>query len=338
MNRRALIAAFGGAAASRVVWPLAGLLAPAAIDPAWAQAYPARPVRWIVGFAASGGNDIVARLMAQWLSERLGKPFVVENRPGGGGNVAAESVVRAPSDGYTLLLASASNAINATLYDKLSFDFVREIAPVGGIIRVPGVLLAHPSLAPATLKELIAQAKANPGKINVASGGTGTSTHMASELLKMLTGADLTHVPYRGTAPAISDLIGGQVQVMFASAPSSIEYVRSGRLRALAVTGAARLAALPDVPAIGELVPGYEASQWYGVGAPRHTPDDIVDKLNAGINAALADPTMQARLAELGGATLAGSPADFGQLIAAETEKWAKVVRFSGARAASAPD
>jgi len=297
-----------------------------------AQAYPARSVHFVVGFAAAGGNDIVARLMGQWLTERLGQPFVIENRPGGGGNLATEVVAHAPADGYTLLLASASNAINATLYEKLNFNFIRDIAPVAGLIRVPSVIVIHPLVRIKTVPDFIAYAKLNPGKLNMASGGTGTSTHVAGELFKMMTGVNIVHVPYRGTAPAIADLLGGQVQVMFASAPSSVEYIKTGKLQALAVTTAARLETLPDIPTVGEFVPNYEASQWYGIGVPRNTPIEIIEKLNLEINAALADPKMKARLVGLGGTALSGSPPDFGKLINEETEKWAKVVKFSGAR------
>jgi tripartite-type tricarboxylate transporter receptor subunit TctC len=305
---------------------------PAASRFAWAQTYPTRPVRLVVGFAASGGNDIVARLLGQWLSERLGQPFVIDNRPGGGGNIATEAVVYAPADGYTLLLVSAANAINATLYEKLNFNFIRDIGPVAGLIRVPSVIVVHPSVEIKTVPELIAYAKLNAGKLSVASGGTGTSTHLAGELFKMMTGVDMIHVPYRGTGPAITDLLGGQVQVMFASAPSSIEYIRREALRALAVTTATRLETLPDIPAVGEFVPGYEATQWYGIGVPKVTPVEIVNLLNAEINAALDDPKMKARLVDLGGTELRGTSAEFGRMIADETEKWGKVVKFSKAK------
>ena len=266
-----------------------------------AQGYPSRPVRIIVGFAAGGGVDIVARLIGQWLSERLFQQFIVENRPGAGRNIATETVVRAPADGYTLLLVSPANAVNATLYDKLNFNFMRDFAPVAGIMRVPNVMLVNPSVPAKTVPEFIAYAKANPGKVNMASGGIGGGDHMAGELFKMMTGVDMVHVPYRGAAPALTDLIGGQVQVMFASLPASIEYIRAGKLRALAVTTATRSEVLPDIPAVSELVPGYEASNWYGVGVPKNTPAEIVEKLNKEINAALADPRMKARLADLGG-------------------------------------
>jgi tripartite-type tricarboxylate transporter receptor subunit TctC len=296
------------------------------------QPYPSRPVRLVVGAPAGGGIDIVARPMGQWLSERLGRPFVIENRPGWDTNIGTESVVRAAPDGHTLLLASASNAINATLYDKLSFNFIRDIAPIAGIMRVPNVMAVHPAVPAMTLPEFIAHAKANPGKINMASGGTGTPSHLAGELFKLMTGVEMIHVPYRGTAPALTDLLGGQVQVSFAALTSSIEYIRTGKLRALAVTTMARSEALPDLPTIGEFRPGYEASQWYGIGAPKNTPAAIVHKLNREINAGLADPKIKVWLVDLGGAVLGGSPADFNKLIADETEKWAKVIKFAGIR------
>src|SRR6516164_7598718 len=294
---------------------------------AWAQTYPTRPVRIIVGFAPAGAGDIVARLMGQWLSERLGQPFVVENRPGANGNIAAQAGVRAPADGYTLLMVSSANAANAALYDKLSFNFLRDIAPVAGIIRTPYVMAVNPTVPAETIPEFIAYAKANPGKISMASVGVGSGTHLAGEWFKMMTGVNLVHVPYRGGGPAFNDLLGGQVQVMFPTTVGSIGYIRAGRLRALAVTTATRSDVLPDVPTVDEFVPGYEASAWFGVGAPRNTPAEIIDKLNNEINAALADPKIKARLADLGGTPLAGSPADFGKLIAEETEKWAKVIR-----------
>ena len=292
-----------------------------------AQGYPTRPVRLIVGYAPGGGVDIVARLISQWLSERLGQSFVVENRPGAATNIATEAVVRAPADGYTLLLADAAAAINATLYDKLNFNFIRDIAPVAGIIRAANVMEVNPSFPAKTVPEFIAYAKANPGRINFASGGNGAPPHVSGELFKMMTGVNIVHIPYRGLAPALTDLIGGQVQVMFGTMPPSIEYIRTGKLRALAVTTATRSAALPDIPTVGEFVPGYEASTWYGVGAPKNTPADIVEKLNREINAGLADPKLRARLADLGGTAIASSPAEFGKLIADETEKWGKVIR-----------
>jgi tripartite-type tricarboxylate transporter receptor subunit TctC len=292
-----------------------------------AQAYPSRPVRWIVPFPPGGGTDIVARLMGQWLSERLGQPFVIENRPGAGTNIGTEAVVRAPPDGYTLLLVASVNTINATLYDRLSFNFIRDIAPVASIIRQPLIMLVNPSLPVKTVPEFIAYAKANPGKVNMASAGNGTSQHVAGELFKIMAGIDMVHVPYRGTAPALTDLLGGQVQVYFATQGPSIGYIRAGKLRALAVTTAARSEALPDLPTVGEFLPGFEASLVYGLGAPKSTPAEIVDKLNKEINAALSDPKINARLADMDGMALALSPADFGKLIADETEKWGKVIR-----------
>src|SRR5215510_10424245 len=297
-----------------------------------AQAYPSRPVRLIVGFPPAGATDIVARLMGQWLMERLGQPFIIENRPGAGSNIAAEAVVRAPPDGYTLLLVFSANAINATLYEKLNFNFIRDIAPVAAIVRVPHVLEVNPSVPAKTVPEFIAYAKANPGKLNMASGGNGTPAHVSGELFKMLTGVNMVHVPYRGAGPALTDLIGGQVQVQFDNLASSIEHIRAGKLRALAVTTAVRSEALPDFPTVADFVPGYEASAFLGIGAPKATPADIVDKLNKEINAGLADPKLKARFADLGGMTLAGSPEDFGKIIVADTEKWAKVVMFSGAK------
>ena len=311
-------------------WGASAAVAPFAPRAAWSQAaYPSRPVRLIVPYAPSGGNDIVARLVAQWLSERMGQSFVVENRPGGGGNVGTESVVNAAPDGYTLLLASAANAINVSMYDKLNFNFIRDTAPISGVLRVPSVILLNPSVPAKTVPEFIAYAKQNAGKLSMASGGTATSTHLAGELLKLTAGIDMTHVPYRGTGPAIADLIGGQVQVMFGSAPSAVQYIKSGQLRALAVTSPKRLDVLPDIPAVAETIPGYEASQWYGICAPKGTPAAIVDQLNKQINAGLHDPKLSARFVDLGGTELPGSPADFAKLIAEETEKWAKVVAFA---------
>jgi tripartite-type tricarboxylate transporter receptor subunit TctC len=300
---------------------------------AGAQGYPARPVRIIVGFAAGGTADIIARLMGQWLSERLGQPFIIENRPGGGTNIATEAVAKASPDGYTLLLVIETSAINATLYNRLNFDFIRDIAPVASISRFPLVMVVNPSVPAKTVPEFIAYAKANPGKINFGSGGIGTSPHVAGELFKMMTGVDLVHVPYRGAAPAVADLLAGQVQVYFSNMASSIEHIRAGKLRPLAVTTATRSDALPDVPTMGEFVPGHEASSWAGVGAPKATPAEIVDKLNKEINAGLADPKIKARLADLGGTPLVGSPADFGKFIAEETEKWAKVIRAANIKA-----
>jgi len=304
---------------------------PAISRVAMAQAYPTRPVRIVVGFAAGGTQDIAARLIGQWLSERTGQQFIVENRSGAAGNLAADAVVRAPGDGYTLLLVGLSNAANASLYDRLNFNFIRDIAPIAGIIRVPLILEVHPSFSVETVPEFIAYAKANSGKISMASaGGNGGPSYITGELFKMMAGVDMLQVQYRGSGPALTDVIGGQVQGMFDPLPSSIEYVRSGTLRPLAVTTAMRSEALPGVPSVADFVPGFEASAWYGVGAPRSTPPEIIDKLNREINAGLADPTLKARLSDLGGMLIAGLPADFGKLIAEETEKWGKVVRFAG--------
>ncbi len=305
---------------------------PAVARIARAEGYPSRPVRLIVGFAPGGATDIMGRLMGQWLSERLGRSFIIENRAGAGSNVGTEVVVHASPDGYTLLVATVVNAINATLYDKLNFNFVRDIAPVGGIHRESFVIVVNPSLPAKTVPEFIDYAKTNRGKINMASGGVGSGNHLSGELFKMMTGIDLVHVPYRGAGPALIDLLGGQVQVLFATMSSSIGYVRDGRLRALAVTSATPSLALPDVPTVAESVPGYEASFWSGIGAPKDTPAEIVDKLNKEINAGLADPKMKARFADLGSTELPGSPADFGRLIAEETEKLGKVVKFCGAK------
>jgi tripartite-type tricarboxylate transporter receptor subunit TctC len=298
-----------------------------------AQAYPTRPVRIVVAFAAGGAQDILARLIGQWLSERLGQPFIIESRPGGGGNIGAEAVVRAPADGYTLLFVGPPNAINATLYKKLNYNFIRDIAPVAAISREPNVVVVNPAVPAKTVTEFIAYAKASPGTINMGSSGNGSGPHLSGELFKMMTGLNMIHVPYRGASPALTDLLGGQVQVMFASMPSAIEYIRAGRLRALAVTTAMRSHALPDIPILGDFVPGYEASSVYGVGAPKNTPPELIDTLNKEINAGLADPQMKMRLAALGGTPLPGSTADFRKLIAEETDKWGKVVKFSGARA-----
>ena len=295
--------------------------------------YPTRPVRWIVGAPPGGAIDIVARLMGQWLSERLGQPFVIENRAGAASNAATEAVVRAPADGYTILLVPISMAINPSLYEKLNYNFARDIAPVASMVRVPLMLEVNPSLPVKTVPDFIAYAKANPGKLSYASSGIGTSLHMSAELFKMMAGVDMLHVPYRGGAPAITDLLGGQVQVIFDIMPSSIEYARAGKLRVLAVTTATRSEALPDTPTMNDFLPGFEASTWFGVGAPKNTPAEIVDKLNKEVNAALADPTMKARLANVGATVFGGSPADFGRFIAAETEKWAKVVKFAGIKA-----
>ena len=298
-----------------------------------AQSYPTRPVRIIVGLAAGGSTDIVARLIGQWLSERLGQSFVVENRPGAGGNIGAEAVAKAAPDGYTLLAVSPGVAINTALYPKLNFDFLRDIAPVAGILQVSNILVATTSLPVRTGPELIAYAKANPDKISYGSAGVGSSNHLSGELFKMMTGVKIVHVPYRGAAPALADLIGGQVQVVFGAFPSTIEYVKTGKVRALAITSATRSEALPEIPTVGEFVPGYEASNWWGIGTPQDTPAEIVDKLNREINAGLADPKIKARLADLGGPPLAGSSADFGKLIAEETEKWGKVIRAANIKA-----
>jgi tripartite-type tricarboxylate transporter receptor subunit TctC len=297
-----------------------------------AQAYPSRPVRLVVGFGAGTAADIVARMMGQWLTERLGQPFIVENRPGAGSNMGAQSVVRASADGYTLLVVATANAINATLYPKLDFNLVEDIAPVGGLFRVPNVLVINPSIPAKTVPEFIAYAKANPDKVNMASTGNGTVPHVSGELFKMMADVNMVHVQYRGAPAALTDLLGGQVQAYFASTTVSIEHIRAGRLRALAVTTAKRSEALPDLPTVGDFLPGYESTLWFGIGAPKGTPADIVEKLNREINAGLADPKIKALIADMGGVAVAGSPSDFGKLVADETEKWAKVVKFSGAR------
>jgi tripartite-type tricarboxylate transporter receptor subunit TctC len=297
-----------------------------------AEVYPSRSVRIVVGFPPAGGADIFARLMGQWLSERLGQQFIIENRPGAASNIATEAVVRAPADGYTLLLVTNPNVINATLYDKLQYNFIRDIEPVASNDRVPNVMEIHPSVPARTVPEFIAYAKANPGKINMGSGGNGTSQHVAGELFKMMTGVNLVHVPYRGAGPALVDLLAGQVQIMFDTVSGSIGHITAGKLRPLAVTTAARSEALPDIPTVGDFVPGYEASTFHGVGAPRDTPTEIVDKLSKEINAGLADPAIKARIAELGSVPMPMTPADFAKFIADETEKWAKVVKFSGAK------
>ena len=294
-----------------------------------AQAYPSRPVRIVVGFPPGGGAGITARLIGQWLSERLGQPFIIENRPGAGSNIATEAVVRAPADGYTLLLVGAFNAVNATLYDKLNFNFIHDVAPVANMYYVPNVMAVHPSFPTKTILEFIAYSKSNPGKVNMGSGTPGAAMHMSGELFKIMAGIDMVHVFYRGAGPTLTDLLAGQVQVSFPTMPASIEHIRAGRLRALAVTTATRSEALPDIPTVGEFLPGYEASNWYGVGVPKNTPAEIIDKLNKEINAGLADPKIKARLADLGGTVLAGSPADFGKVIAEDTEKWAKVIKFA---------
>ena len=300
---------------------------PIAAGRADAQTWPSRPVRWIVGYAPCGGNDIVARLMGQWFADRLGQPFVIENRPGAATNIAAESVVNAAPDGYTLLLVGQPNAINATAYPTLPFNFIRDIAPIAGLMTVPNLMVVNPSFPAATVAEFIAYAKANPGKVNMASAGTGSAAHHAGELFMSMTGISMVHVPYRGQALAIGDLLSGQVQVLFATSPASMEFVKTGKLRALAVTTAVRAEALPELPTVADFVPGYEASAWYGIGAPQRTPAEIVDRLNKEANAGLADAKLKLRLRDLGGTLIPGTPADFGKLIADETEKWGKVIR-----------
>jgi len=309
-----------------------GLICAALLGAATTQAadYPTRPVRWIVGYPAGGTTDILARLVGHWLSERLGQQFVVENKPGAGNNIATEAAIRSPADGYTVLLVNPANAINATLYQKLPFNFMRDTVPVGGIMRVPNVMEVNPSVPAKTVAEFIAYAKANPGKINWASSGNGTSVHLSGELFKIMTGVDLTHVPYRGSAPALTDMISGTVQVMFDNMPSSLPHIQAGKLRALAVTTAQRSDALPGVPTIAETVQGYEASAFFGMSVPKGTPDEVIDILNREINAALTDPGMKAKLAELGGIPIPGSPADFGRVVSEETEKWAKVIKSGG--------
>jgi tripartite-type tricarboxylate transporter receptor subunit TctC len=310
----------------------AAAVLPAVPNIAKAQSYPTRPIRLIIGYTPGGSADLTARLMGQWLSERLGQPFVIENRPGGGTNIATEAVVRAAPDGYTLLLAAPANAINATLYDKLSFNFLRDMEPVAGIIRFPNVVVVNPSVPVKSIPELIAYAKANPGKLNMASSGNGSTIHMSGELFKMLTGTDMLHVPYRGGAPALTDLISGQVQVMFDNIPTCAEHVKSGKLRGLAVTSTTRSEVLPDLPLVADFLPGYEASAWYGFSAPKNTPVEIIDRLNKEVNAILADRVAKARFAEIGAILLPGSAVDFGKLLVDETEKWGKVVKFSGAK------
>jgi tripartite-type tricarboxylate transporter receptor subunit TctC len=307
-------------------------IAVAGLGPARALDYPTRPVHIVAGYPAGGTVDILARLVGQYLSEKLGQQFVIDNRAGAGNNIGTGLVVNAAPDGYTLLLVNPANGINATLYDNLPFNFIRDIVPVAGIMRVPNVMEVNPAVPAKTVAEFIAYARANPGKVNMASSGNGTSVHVSGELFKMMSGVDMLHVPYRGAAPALTDLMGGQVQVIFDNLPSSLEYIKAGKLRALAVTTTTRSDALPGVPTVAETVPGYEASAWFGLGAPKGTPPEIVEKLNTAVNAGLADPKLKARLADLGGAMLVGPPAVFGKLIAEETEKWAKVVKFSGAK------
>jgi tripartite-type tricarboxylate transporter receptor subunit TctC len=306
------------------------ILAVAGIGDVRAADYPTRPVRWIVPYPPGGGTDITARIIGQWLSERLGQQFVIENKPGAGNNLGTDAMISAAPDGYTVLLTNPANAINATLYQKLSFNFLRDSAPVAGIMRVPNVMEVNPSVPAKTVAEFIAYAKANPGKVNWATSGNGTSVHLSGELFKMMTGVNLLHVPYRGSAPAITDMISGQVHVMFDNMPPSLPHIQAGKLRALAVTTAVRSEALPDVPTVAETVPGYEASAYYGMSAPKGTPPEIIEKLNKEINAALADPKIKARLAELGGMLIPGTPADFGKLVAGETDKWAKVIKTGG--------
>jgi tripartite-type tricarboxylate transporter receptor subunit TctC len=308
------------------------LLALAAMGSASAQDYPNKPVRFVVGYPAGGTTDILARIIGQYLSDRLGQPVIIENKPGAGNNIGTEFVVRAPADGYTLLLVNPANAINTTLYEKLSFNFTNDIAPVGGLMRVPNVLEVNPAVPARTVREFIAYAKANPGKVNLASSGSGTSVHMSGELFKMMVGVNMVHIPYRGSAPMLIDLIAGQVQVTFDNMPSSIQHIREGKLRALAVTTASRSAALPDVPIVADFVPGYEASAWFGIGVPKGTPAPIIERLNREINSGLADPKVRDKLVDLGGMLMGGSPADFGKVMVEETEKWAKVVKFSGAK------
>jgi tripartite-type tricarboxylate transporter receptor subunit TctC len=300
---------------------------------AWTQAYPARPVRWIIGFAPGGTTDVISRLIVQYLTERLGQPFIVESRPGAATNLATEMVVRSPADGHILLFIGSPNAINTSLYTRLNFNFSRDIAPVAAIVSVPTVMVVHPSVPVTTVPEFIAYAKANPGKINMASSGVGSTPHLAGELFKMMAGVDIQHVPYRGAAPAMTDLLAGQVQVYFVTTPSSMQYIKSGQLRAIAVTTAKRVSELPGLPAISEFVPGYDASAWYGLGAPKDTPKDIINKLNREINAAVANASIKKRLDDLGCTIIAGSPADLAKLIADDTERWAKVVRFAGLKA-----
>jgi tripartite-type tricarboxylate transporter receptor subunit TctC len=328
MNRpRRRFLQLAGAAAIIPAW------APSALAPAaWAQSYPSRPVRWIVSFAAGGGNDIVARLVGQFLSEKLGQQIIVEDRGGAGGNIGMAAVLGAPPDGYTIGFAAPNNAINATLYDKLPFDFIRDSAPVAGTMLLTNVMEVHPSVPARTVAEFITYVKANPGKVYFASSGTGASPHMSGELFKAMTGIDMVHVPYRGAGPAMADLLPGRVQVMFDNLPSSIEHIRAGRLRALGVTAGKRSDALPDVPTIGEIVPGYQVDVWNGIVAPKGTPPEIIGTLNRAVNAVLADSRLKARFAELGGAPMPMTPGEFGNLLVEETEKWAKVVRLSGAK------
>ena len=321
LPRRQFLYLAAGAAALSVVSHIAG-----------AQTYPTRPVRLVVGYAPAGAGDISTRLMGQWLSERLGQQFIVENRPGAGTNIATEAVVRAAQDGYTLLMSSTANAINSTLYERLNFNFIRDLTPIAGIMRVPHVIVVHPSFSAKTLPEFIAYAKANPGKLAWASPGAGTAGHVCGELFKMMAGLNMVHVPYRGGGAAMADLLSGQLQAYVGAMTSSLEYVKAGSLRALAVTTATRSEALPEISTVSDFVPGFETSDWGGVSGPKGTPAEIIDRLNTEINAGLADPKIKARFADLGATVIPGSPADFGKLIAEETEKWAKVVKFSGAK------
>jgi tripartite-type tricarboxylate transporter receptor subunit TctC len=304
-----------------------------AVGAANATDYPTRPVKWLVPYPPGGTTDVLARVVAQWLSDKLGQAVVVENRAGGGNNIGTEAALRSPPDGYTMLLVNPANGINATLYKNLNFDFIRDVAPVAGLVRTPNVMVVNNSLPVKTVEEFIAYCKANPGKINMASSGSGTSVHLSGELFKSMTGCDMVHVPYKGAGPALIDVMGGQVQVIFDNLPSSIGHIKGGKLRAVAVTSAQRDPSLPDVPTVGETVKGYEATAWFGIGMPKGTPREVIDKVNAAVNQALADPKMRDRLAELGGKPISGTPEDFGRVIASETEKWAKVVVSSGAKA-----
>jgi tripartite-type tricarboxylate transporter receptor subunit TctC len=316
---------------SRIAW-LALFAVVALAGPARAADYPTRPVKWVVPYPPAGTTDVLARIVAQWLTEKMGQPFVVENKPGAGNNIGVEAVVNSPPDGYTMLLVNPANGINATLYKNLNYNFIRDITPVAGLIRTPNVMEVTPSLPVKTVKEFIDYCKANPGKVNMASSGSGTSVHLSGELFKSMTGCDMVHVPYKGAGPALTDLMGGQVHVLFDNLPSSIGHIKSGKLRALAVTSEGREPSLPGVPTVAETVPGYEATAWFGIGMPKGTPRDVIDKVNAEINRMLADPKMRERLAELGGKPIGGTPEDFGKVIAAETAKWGKVVISSGAK------
>ena len=309
-----------------------GLAALTLAGTALAADYPTRPVKWVVPYPPGGTTDVLARIIAAWLSEKMGQQFLIENKPGGGNNIGVEAVVNAPGDGYTLLLVNPANGINATLYKNLPFNFIRDIVPVAGLVRTPNVMEVTNNFPAKTVAEFIAYCKANPGKINMASSGSGTSVHLSGELFKYMTGCDMLHVPYKGAGPALTDLIAGSVHVLFDNLPSSAGHIKGGRIRALAVTSAQREPSLPDIPTVADTVPGYEATAWFGIGVPKGTPRDVIDKLNAEVNRALADPAMQQRLAELGGKPIAGTPEDFGRVIAAETEKWAKVVISSGAK------